>query len=335
MWCAEDFCKDAIRERVSGDHNQIILDGPATGQVAYYWKPEEDVYKKKVNGVKKVATTTKITPKKETTEPSILLLVKPNDADLIYVAANAVKQLTNESNNINVYMDASLAGKLKFSHAVDNKRIQLFEPEGTEGYGGNHVGLDDKLMSDFSGLPEDFDPPFDLICTLGGDGLLMHASMLFQGPVPPVLSVAGGSLGFLTQFSREEMVDAIRIALGVSHGELKGNGTEDRLQNDNFGVDNILPPNLPSYSNEQQQKGGGPAEAPRFSFGLGDRICLSIRMRLDCRIFNREGVLRARFNVLNEVVIDRGSSPFLSNLECFCDDVHLTTVQADGVIFAT
>ena len=60
-----------------------------------------------------------------------------------------------------------------------------------------------------------------------------------------------------------------------------------------------------------------------------------MRMRLDCSVVNREGVVRARYNVLNEVVIDRGSSPFLSNLECFCDNVHLTTVQADGIIFST
>ena len=246
MWCAEDTCKDAIRERVSGDRNQIILDGPATGQVAYFWrKPTQQEEqeennpimettktnnKKRVNGI---ALDTTATAKTETTEPAILLLVKPNDADLVYVAARAVKQLTNNNNepnknNINVYMDASLAGKLKFSHAVDNERIRLFEPEGTAGFGGNHVGLDeDRRMSDFSGLPEDYDPPFDLIVTLGGDGLLMHASMLFQGPVAPVLSIAGGSLGFLTQFSREEMVDAIRIALGLSNGELKRQETAD------------------------------------------------------------------------------------------------------------
>jgi NAD+ kinase len=58
-------------------------------------------------------------------------------------------------------------------------------------------------------------------------------------------------------------------------------------------------------------------------------------MRLDVRAINREGVVRARFNVLNEVVIDRGASPFLSALERFVDDLHLTTVQADGIIFAT
>lgn len=339
MWCAEEFCKDAVRERVSGEHNQIILDGPATGQVAYYWKPEEGQNanaNKKRNGTEKKDSTSQQS-KRKVTEPSILLLVKPNDNDLYKVAAEAVNELTTDAIGVRVYMDSSLAGKLKFNYNVDNERIQLFEPEGTEGFGGNHVDVDDQFkMNDFSGLPEDYDAPFDLICTLGGDGLLMHASMLFQGPVPPVISIAGGSLGFLTQFSREEMVDAIRIALGISDGKLEGNGAADEPNQNDFGMNNVFPPNMPAYPYEplkeqQQQK----RETPRFSFGLGDRICLSIRMRLDCRIFNREGVLRARFNVLNEVVIDRGSSPYLANLECFCDDVHLTTVQADGVIFAT
>lgn len=30
-----------------------------------------------------------------------------------------------------------------------------------------------------------------------------------------------------------------------------------------------------------------------------------------------------------------GSSPYLTNLECYCDEEHLTTVQADGLIIAT
>ena len=39
--------------------------------------------------------------------------------------------------------------------------------------------------------------------------------------------------------------------------------------------------------------------------------------------------------VLNEVVIDRGPSPFLSNVDILCDSQYLTTVQGDGVIIAT
>lgn len=38
---------------------------------------------------------------------------------------------------------------------------------------------------------------------------------------------------------------------------------------------------------------------------------------------------------LNEVLIDRGPSPFLTRLECYCDGVYTTTVQADGVIIGT
>jgi NAD+ kinase len=103
---------------------------------------------------------------------------------------------------------------------------------------------------------------------------------------------------------------------------------------------------FPSYKQKQKYNGDNdptattandlPKPPTKLCFGHGDRICLSIRMRLDCRIISkRDGIVKARYNVLNEVVIDRGLSPYLTILECFCDDEHLTTVQADGVIFAT
>src|SRR5690606_6310390 len=40
---------------------------------------------------------------------------------------------------------------------------------------------------------------FDFVITLGGDGTVLYASWLFQRIVPPVLSFALGSLGFLTK----------------------------------------------------------------------------------------------------------------------------------------
>ena len=39
--------------------------------------------------------------------------------------------------------------------------------------------------------------------------------------------------------------------------------------------------------------------------------------------------------VLNEIVIDRGPSPWVSNLELYSDDKLLTIVQADGLILST
>jgi NAD+ kinase len=65
---------------------------------------------------------------------------------------------------------------------------------------------------------------------------------------------------------------------------------------------------------------------------------LTLRSRLFCVVVrtNPDGTEEiSKHSVLNEVVIDRGSSPYLSNLECFCDDLHVTTIQADGIIVGT
>ena len=47
------------------------------------------------------------------------------------------------------------------------------------------------------------------------------------------------------------------------------------------------------------------------------------------------GVPQEPYTVLNEIVIDRGPSVYLTSLEVFYDDVYITTVQADGLILAT
>lgn len=39
--------------------------------------------------------------------------------------------------------------------------------------------------------------------------------------------------------------------------------------------------------------------------------------------------------VLNEVTVDRGESPFLTDITCYCNDKFITTAQGDGIIVAT
>ena len=39
--------------------------------------------------------------------------------------------------------------------------------------------------------------------------------------------------------------------------------------------------------------------------------------------------------ILNEIVIERGPSPYLAQLEIWVNGVYLTTIQGDGVIIAT
>jgi NAD kinase len=63
-------------------------------------------------------------------------------------------------------------------------------------------------------------------------------------------------------------------------------------------------------------------------------LLITLRMRLLCSIW-RIGKRAVSHVVLNEAVIDRGPSPFLSMIEMECDNQHFTTVQGDGIIIST
>ena len=70
---------------------------------------------------------------------------------------------------------------------------------------------------------------------------------------------------------------------------------------------------------------------------------VNLRMRFTCTVFRAthekenkgEMVEGEKFEVLNELVIDRGPSSYISQLHLLADDKHLTTIQADGCIFST
>ena len=137
---------------------------------------------------------------------------------------------------------------------------------------------------------------FDLVLTLGGDGTVLFTSWLFQRIVPPILSFSLGSLGFLTNFSFTDY-----------------KSTLDRIME-----------------------------------GSGMRV--NMRMRFTCTVYRAAKKSAAsespglshpllteesQFEVLNELVIDRGPSPYVSNLELYGDTHLLTIIQADGCIIST
>ncbi|KAI8943187.1 hypothetical protein NX059_001217 [Plenodomus lindquistii] len=71
---------------------------------------------------------------------------------------------------------------------------------------------------------------------------------------------------------------------------------------------------------------------------------VNLRMRFTCTVYRYQKnaapgspthIEAEQFEVLNELVIDRGPSPYVSNLELYGDNNLLTVVQADGVIFST
>jgi len=73
---------------------------------------------------------------------------------------------------------------------------------------------------------------------------------------------------------------------------------------------------------------------------LEGHAALTLRSRLRCILMKQEEELN-KLNpstnqlVLNEVVIDRGPSPYLSNIDLYLDGKLITSVQGDGLIVST
>lgn len=73
----------------------------------------------------------------------------------------------------------------------------------------------------------------------------------------------------------------------------------------------------------------------KMSHVLDTGVRAYMRMRFTCRVHKEDGSLVCEQQVLNELVVDRGPSPFVTNLELYGDGSLLTVALADGLIIAT
>ena len=63
---------------------------------------------------------------------------------------------------------------------------------------------------------------------------------------------------------------------------------------------------------------------------------ITLRMRLRCELIRGDGREAPQsYDVLNEVVVNRGNNAYLSKIECYERGRLLTKVQADGIMIAT
>lgn len=180
---------------------------------------------------------------------------------------------------------------------------------------------------------------FDFVVTLGGDGTVLFTSWLFQRIVPPVLPFALGSLGFLTNFDfvdhrtvMDSAIDAgIRVnlrmrftctvyrAVAAENGKWrkavkKGETGEIMMKNVEKGGWEALEG---GWSGSHNTHESGKANSKDKEI-----MCFTTRPL-------------ETFEVLNDLVVDRGPSPYVSLLELFGDEHHMTTVQADGLTVST
>ncbi|KAI9790703.1 MAG: hypothetical protein M1816_004844 [Peltula sp. TS41687] len=222
----------------------------------------------------------------------VFILTKAYDESLIQNAREITQWLLSKDRDASfvVYVEKTLENNTKFdAHSI------LTENPSSEGrlrYWTDDMCVGNRLT-------------FDFVITLGGDGTVLYASWLFQRIVPPVLSFALGSLGFLTKFDYSKFPQTLSTAFkeGVTVSlRLRFEGTVMR----------------------SRKTSGGDEKRDLVEELVGEE-------KDDHTTHQPDG----SYVILNDIVVDRGPSPTMSSTELFGDDEHFTSVQADGICVAT
>ncbi|KAJ3017584.1 UNVERIFIED_CONTAM: NAD(+) kinase [Siphonaria sp. JEL0065] len=193
--------------------------------------------------------------------------------------------------------------------------------------------------------PQTLYPIFTLIQPTYGDGTVLFTAGLFENvKVPPIVPFDLGSLGFLAVFEFEIAKETLRKILGFpclvnteEEAALIGSMEELQIKGANGGGGG----SLPDLTNGRNSNGcNGAVDYKGVKTALTG-FNVNMRLRLACTIYRMDhetgelGVGEETHHVLNEMVVDRGPSAYMSHLELFVDDAYLTTSMADGLVIAT
>ncbi|RMZ70982.1 hypothetical protein GMOD_00008657 [Pyrenophora seminiperda CCB06] len=181
----------------------------------------------------------------------------------------------------------------------------------------------------------------DLVCTLGGDGTLLRASSLFShaDSVPPVLSFAMGTIGFLGEFKFREYKRAFR--------DVYMSGAPDTYASlsDAHGTN---PPPLPTSPSDPLDRPLSYTDIRGKAMGSNRTARILLRNRLRVGVFGPDGQrigsggspeadksTAGDTYALNEVTLHRGSSPHLKIIDVYINHRFLTEAVADGMIISS
>ncbi|KAI9572103.1 ATP-NAD kinase-like domain-containing protein [Boletus coccyginus] len=273
---------------------------------------------------------------------SVLIVTKARDNRLIKLTRELALYLMlkqrHSRRGLIVYVDNQLRQSRRFDAAgIKRDHPELFEPLPSRRSSSNnslsslssftsqddsHVQQEGQLRYWTSDMCTRSPHLFDFVVTLGGDGTVLFTSWLFQRIVPPVLPFALGSLGFLTNFDFADHQAVLDSAIDAGIRVFDKGRYRKAVKKGETGE--IMMKDL--------KKGGWEALEGGWSGGvLPDSGKCSKDREIMC--FTTRPV--ETFEVLNDLVVDRGPSPYVSLLELFGDEHHMTTVQADGLCVAT
>jgi len=270
---------------------------------------------------------------------TILIVTKARDNRLIQLTRELalylmLKPRPHSSRGLVVYVDAQLRTSRRFdAQGIERDHPELFVPiphrksssssfasdnsESASSRSTTHIRDEGQLRYWTADMCSKKPNLFDFVITLGGDGTVLFTSWLFQRIVPPVLPFALGSLGFLTNFDfadhqpvMDSALDAgirvnlrMRFTCTVYRAVVPESGKcRQAIKKANTGE--ILMRNL-ERNGWEALEGGWSHVPPSEKKGKDKEImCFTTRPV-------------ESFEILNDLVVDRGPSPYVSLLELF------------------
>lgn len=278
----------------------------------------------------------------------MLIVTKARDNNLVLLTRELTIWLMTHKRKgrdrgLIVYVDEQLRHSKRFDAAgIQEQHPDLFEPvRPKENHKQTHQCLDTnegQLRYWNSKICTSSPYLFDFVITLGGDGTVLFSSWIFQANVPPVIPFSLGSLGFLTPFSFDNYKPTLEHILSNGarlHMRMRFRATVYRA------MDNIDPATA-----RQRRKALQRGDSDYMIRSISKRGWCAVEMHpgtdglvtpdlpvKDVHCFKTAPV--ESFEFLNDLVVDRGPSPYVTMLEVFSDDSHLTTAHADGLCIAT
>ncbi|KAI3374776.1 hypothetical protein L3Q82_021336 [Scortum barcoo] len=306
----EQLLREVERRRLPGQHEHLEPSGSANDAA-------ESSPKRRAHFLHGPYPATHFGPK---------ACILPNPTSVMHIQDPASQRLTWNKPPVNVLVirkirDESLVEPFKelCRFLVEEKQMMVYverrvADDSTLSKDEAFGSIRNQLCTFTEGF-DDISDCIDLIICLGGDGTLLYASSLFQGSVPPVMAFHLGSLGFLTPFKFESYkTEVAKVFEGNAaitlRSRLKVKVVKDMLQR----------AGQQAYSRDPQQQQQQQEHNGLIPHGHTN---------------SEAGKVTLQLQVLNEVVVDRGPSSYLSNVDLYLDGRLITSVQGDGVIVST
>ena len=233
---------------------------------------------------------------------SIFLLTKVYDADLIPKTRQLAKWLLDKERPVRytVYVEDVLKENKKFDAAglvEEVRKDYAASGDATDETASQQVPK--RLRYWTERMCRTRPQMFDFVITLGGDGTVLYASWLFQRVMPPVMSFALGSLGFLTKFDFDDYKKTLTSSFdaGVTVSlRLRFEGTVMRSVRKK--KTDLLKMGLRANSDEDDDEDDLQSKRDLVEELIGEE-------KDDEHTHRPDGT----YEIMNEIVVDRGPNP--------------------------